>query len=201
MTIDDSPSAGRDLVLPEAATRTTRIWRIVLRGTAFETIAELHPRFGRLKDGAWVPNYSEIARQGGISKQHLGNAIAGRDCAGEAVLAALLGIAASYGLAPHLVWGKLFELVRCDPRSESMRKSRHTRRPHVAVAEATESAAARHARARIRTWAWEKGRTLGDRGPIPDAIVREYLEKHPEDREALQAASQPVREARSGVSR
>ena len=107
--------------------RTTRTWRIVLQETALETIAALHPRLGRLKGGVWVPNYSEIARQGGVSKQHLSNAAAGREGAGEAVHSALLGVAATYGLGPDLAWGKLFKLVRGYQGPDPARESRPPR--------------------------------------------------------------------------
>ena len=109
--------------------RTTRTWRIVLQETALETIAALHPRLGRLKDGVWVPNFSEIARQGGVSKQHLSNAVAGRDGAGEAVHSALLGVAATYGLGPDLAWGKLFKLVQGYQVADSVRDPRAHRVP------------------------------------------------------------------------
>jgi hypothetical protein len=162
-----------------------------------ETIAALHPRFGRLKDGAWVPNYSEIARQGGISKQHLSSAVAGRDGTGDAIHAALLGVAATHGLGPDQAWGKLFKLVSYDQGPDPARGARRKRRPRGAKAGAglhphpsathapVEAPAAMDVHARIRNWAWENGYRLGERGPLRASIIEEYLQAHPDDPQAL----------------
>lgn len=95
--------------------RRPRYFRYELQPQAFELLLGLNPRLGRLEKGKWVPNYEEIARQGGVMPNTIRGVAGGTTPLTEGSMSALAGVAVLNGMSEDAARIKLFKHVDLRP--------------------------------------------------------------------------------------
>lgn len=95
--------------------RRPRYFRYRLRPRAFEFLLGLNPRLGRIDQGEWVPNYAEIARQGGVLPNSVQTLAGGDNPLTESLMSALVGVAVLNGVSAEEAHQKLFEHIDVRP--------------------------------------------------------------------------------------
>jgi hypothetical protein len=102
------------------SSRRPRYFRYQLQSEAFRLLLDLNPRLGRLDQGKWVPNYQEIARQGGVLPNSVRSLASGDSPLTESLMSALAGVAVLNGMSEEDARRELFQLV--DLRSANVRR-------------------------------------------------------------------------------
>jgi len=95
--------------------RRPRYFQYRLRAKAFDVLVDLNPRLGRIDQGKWVPNYAEIARQGGVLPNSVQPLAKGDAPLTESLMSALAGVAVLSGMSPEEAHARMFELVDVRP--------------------------------------------------------------------------------------
>lgn len=107
--------------MPPTVKGPTRVFQYRLKPGALQLFLDLSPRFGQLRDGAWVVNCQEIARQGGILPNSLTELNRGNIALSEKTMSALVGVAIANGMDRATAEAALFDLV--DARGRRGRRS------------------------------------------------------------------------------
>ena len=97
--------------MPPTVKGTTRFFQYRLKPAALQVFLELNPRFGQLREGEWVVNCEEIARQSGISPNSLTELVRGKVSLSEKTMSALVGVAVENGMDRAKAEAELFDLV------------------------------------------------------------------------------------------
>src|SRR5579872_2496495 len=104
--------------MPSTVKAPARVFQYRLKKGALQLFVELNPRFGQLRDGEWVVNCEEIARQGGVSPNSLTELARGNVGLSEKSMSALVGVAVANGMNEAEAVAGLFELVHAASRRE-----------------------------------------------------------------------------------